>query len=586
MSFERGWLLWSIVPIWGYILFLYLFRRQTRLTYYPTLRFFKDMEPKTASIFRRKKPPFLLQLLLNLLITALLIVSLSLPYIQAYRVPHLILVVDNSFSLKATDLEPNRLSFLVNEARELVRKYPSSRYSLIVGEPPYPKLLEARNASMLIAKLEEVKPTAKRFMWREALSLAKSVGGEGALIHLLTDGSVLPAIQEDNKYLNYFRGVSLSGLPLLTQNNNVYFKRMVIEEIGGEYFLFLVLKNDGESEVNLRLLVSYQEPLFQTEITLTAREEREILYKLTANYPFLKAEFKILSGLDFLDMDNQTFFSGGREEPLKVAMVGRENLFLQAALSAVKDEALLFNLKPEDMVFGDYDAYFLVDTRLSTLPSRPVVLLNQVGEDNKEISLTGDNWEGSEYVIREHPLLRYVDLENLVIDKAFQGDYQGEALLSLRQGETEIPLLIMENEPALRLTFAFPLSFSNLPLLPAFPILIKNIISYIDSKNIEAYLGEEISLTEGEITTPSGNTDFLPEGRLRLVETGIYEVKTAFSSYFISVNYPPEESSIQATLTYLSLPEPAKSIPLSLVPYVILLGILLLSLSYFLLWRR
>lgn len=586
MSFERGWMLWLIMPVWGYIIFLYLFRRQPRLKNYPTLRFFRDMEPQTTSIFRRKKPPFLFQLILDLLISALLIVSLSLPYIHAYRVPHLILVVDNSFSLNAKDIEPSRFSYLINEAREVVRKYPSSKYSLVVGEPPHPKLFEAKNASLLIKRLEEIKPTATRFMWKEALSLAKSAGGEDALIYLLTDGSALPAIQEENKYLDYFTGVGLSGLPQLTFSDNVYFKRMVIEESGGEYYLFLVLKNDGEKEVNLKLTVSHQEPLFQTEISLIAGEGREILYKLTDNFPYLKAEFTLLSGLDFLDMDNQAYFSGGRKEPLKVAMVGRENLFLKAALSAVKDEVMVFNLKPEDMVFGGYDVYFLLGSKPSTLPHRPVVLLNQEGEGIKEISLTEDNWEDSEYIIKEHALLEYVDLENLAIDKAYQGEYKGEVLLSLTQGEAEIPLIIMEKEPALRLTFAFPLSSSNLTLLPAFPTLIKNIISYIDGKNMEAYLGEDISLLEGEITVPSGKKDYLPEGMLKLMEAGVYEVKNIFSSYYISVNYPPEESSIQATLTNLPFPESAKLKPLSLVPYIIMLGVALLSLSYYLLWKR
>ncbi|MBT9174901.1 MAG: hypothetical protein DDT22_00566 [candidate division WS2 bacterium] len=567
-------------------MFLYLFHRQPRLKNYPTLRFFKDMESRTAFIFRRKRPPFLLQLLLDLLISALLIVSLSLPYIQAYRAPHLIFVLDNSFSLNANDVEPNRLSHLIKETREVVRKYPSSKYSLIVGEPPYPILMEVKNSSALIKKLEEVKPTATRFMWREALSLAKSSGGEDALIYLLTDGSALPAIPEDSRYVNYFAGVSLSGLPLLTRSDNVYFKRMVIEESGGDYYLFLVLNNDGEKEVNLRLMVSYQEPLFQAEISLTAREEREILYKLTDNYPYLKAEFKLLSGLDFLDMDNQAYFSHGRKEPLKVAMVGRDNLFLKAALSAVKDEVTVFNLKPEDMVFGDYDVYFLLGTRPSTLPYRPVVLLNQSGEGIKEISLSEENGEDSEYILREHPLLKYVDLENLVIDKAYQGNYRGEVLLSVKIREKEIPLLIMEKEPALRLTFAFPLSSSNLTLLPAFPTLIKNIVSYIDSKNIEAYLGEEISLEEGEITFPSGKKEYLPEGEVKLKEAGIYEVNNVFGSCYISVNFPQEESSIQATLTNLPLPETAKLKPLSLVPYFILLCIALFSLSYYLLWRK
>lgn len=583
MFFLYGWWLWLIIPTWGYVVFLYFLRQQPRKLEYPTLRFFQEVEIEARSLIYRKKPLLLIKLLLDLLLTGLIIMSLSIPYILTYRTSHLVLVVDSSLSLKASDIAPQRFTSLLQEARELLSRYPATRYSLILGEPPYPKIREARNARLVLDYIQELKPGNHSFMWKEALLLAKAHGGTEALIFLLTDGASLPATADISQYEAYFSGVGLSNLPSEVSEDNVFIKQLTIEEIAESSYLFLVLANQGSEEVSLKLQVEFRETVFERDLTLKGREERELAYKLEEKHPLVKAQIQIISGRDYLSEDNVAFSATGRKTPLKVGLVGQENLFLQAGLQALGGELEVINLKPEDVAYAGYDLYFMNQANLANLPLSPVVIVNPPGVNWREIpQVAGEN---SEYMMKTHPLFRYVNLDNLLIDKVYDKKHTGEVLLSLRQGGSEIPLIILETQPAFRLTFNFPLSASNLTLLPAFPTLLNNIISLTDRSSITTTTFKAVYLSEGEIVLPDGQVATLPEGEFLPPEAGIYEIRNVAGNFYMAVNYPPEESEISAKLTELPPPAEARRKPYTLTEYF-LLGAIILLIGRSLWWRR
>ncbi len=576
-----------ILPLmWGFIFLLYLIRSRPPLKPFPTLRFFKEIEPPSSSILRRKKPPRILQLLLDLLIVTLLLLSLSQPHIKVSLLPHLVLVVDNSLSLQAKDVSPSRWEALILEGEEILKKQRASNYSLVVGSPPYPSLYKAQHSSEILKVMKEVKPEAKHFLFEESLDVARVAGGEGALIYLLTDGSFYNQPEFNTTFLegnsNYFQDVIIGSLPSKVRGGNVIFKRLILEERGEECYAFVSVLNDSADEALIKLTLTLAKPVISTDLILKAHEEKELFLKLPHPFPYLKGRVEVLEGTDFLTLDNEAYSAKGRNEALKIGLVGRENLFLRAALSSLKNEVEYTILKEEDIGLGGFDMYFLLGIRPSKLPFRPVVFFDLPSEGFKEKVLSQE--EGMEFIKTEHPLLSYVEIEDLIVKNVVEtvdspSDKKEkrikETILYVVYKGENIPLIYVEKNKPYHVVFTFSLDSSNLPLLPAFPILIKNIVSFLEEGKVNAFLGEEFKGEEVVVLTPQGKSE-VADGEYVFRETGIYSLTTVYGTRYLAVNFPPGESDLKALVLTSTDKQLRPKLPLSLTPLFLVLTLILI----------
>lgn len=589
MHFNNPSILITLPFLWATIFLLYLIRSRPPLKPFPYLKFFQEIEPPSSSILRRKRPPRLIQLLLDLLIVTSLVMALSQPSLKTYLYSHIVLVVDNSLSLQATDIYPSRWEALKKEGEELLKKQKANKYSLVVGAPPYPKVITSSYSSDIINALKNLKPIAEGFMAQESMDTAKILSQEESLIYLLTDGCLknftdLSSVEGGNYYL---QDVVLSSLPAQVKGGNIIFKRLLLEERGEEGYAFISIQNDSPEDAFLKLTLSQETPITSLEVSLKSWERRELFLKLPQKFPYLVGKIEIIRGIDHLNIDNEAFAVKERNRELNIGLLGRENLFLRAALSSAS--GIKYSLiSEEDLKKSEYDLFFLLSFLPAKIPLRPTVFLDIPAEESEEITFSSEN--SLEFIKLEHPILSYVDLEELQIKKvslrkltfpAEDGKERAKKVILSANYEGEIfPLIYVEEGNPAYVVFNFFLDSSNLTLLPAFPILINNLISYLADTEQASTLGDIITGNGIEVVTPSGKIEQI-EDIYTFKETGIYLLTSIFKSQYVAINPPPEESALKPTLLTTASQEKKVKLPYSLTPFFLFAALMLVLLSIY-----
>ena len=139
-----------------------------------------------------------LLLLLQLLILALLVLALARPFrtVEAKVQGNVILLLDASASMQATDVAPNRLEAAKAEALNIVRTLrPDDTVSLIVVEAVPRPLMVAEGTpdrSALEEAIHNVQPTNTLANWETAIALAaaSAVSQANSTVVILSDGAI------------------------------------------------------------------------------------------------------------------------------------------------------------------------------------------------------------------------------------------------------------------------------------------------------------------------------------------------------------------------------------------------------------
>jgi len=193
----------------GPLVALYFLKLRRRRVKVPSVLLWQAFErtERLATPFERFRRNLLL--LLQLLVLALIVLAFARPYLetQVSVTRSVILVLDDSASMGATDVRPNRLGAAVDSARELVSNLgPGDEAMLIVAGPHTEvRVPFTRDVSRLDAELAQMEVTEAEGTLREGLQLALSMarsrpgvevvvfsdGGGGGLGDLPTGGATV-----------------------------------------------------------------------------------------------------------------------------------------------------------------------------------------------------------------------------------------------------------------------------------------------------------------------------------------------------------------------------------------------------------
>src|SRR5581483_6324913 len=163
----------------------------------------------------------------------------------------------------------------------------------------------------------------------------------------------------------------------------------------------------------------------------------------------------------------------------KTLLVTSGNLFLEKLLRIIPGVEL-YRVDPRRYFALDTSSYDVVvfDNYLpETLPRGNVLALNP--PDSAFFPVVGQvNRPRITFWDKDHPLLRYVDLRDVGIAAARQLSAPGWARPLVQAGS--VPLLLAGDDGARRVVvFPFDLRQSNLPLSVAFPILMSNVMGFL-----------------------------------------------------------------------------------------------------------
>lgn len=195
--------------------------------------------------------------------------------------------------------------------------------------------------------------------------------------------------------------------------------------------------------------------------TLNAGETRAFTWPVPAGARLLEVR---LPGEDGLSLDDRAWALASGADRGRALLVTAGNPFLERALRAVPGVQLTV-VAPEQYQPGGYDLTVLDGWEPPSPPSGSVL---RVGPPTgAEVAVTA-----ALTAAPDEPLLEYVETDTVHVAKARRLTPPAGARVLWQAGD--LPLLWIDGGQA---TFAFDLRDSDLPLQPAFPILMQHLLS-------------------------------------------------------------------------------------------------------------
>ncbi|MEE9181072.1 MAG: VWA domain-containing protein [candidate division NC10 bacterium] len=468
------------------LLLLRSVRRPRRKQMVPSLLLWGSGSPPQPSwAFLRRFP---VDLLLLLQILFLLLVSLALARPQlAWRqtgIQRMAIVLDTSASMQATDVLPSRFKAAQVEALTMLDRLDSGREVLVMEAGVRPMVHQRFTADRERARmaLNRLTPQDGKGAIVEALELLNTLAGDGPLeVHLFTDGAFdrLPWFPREEQVFAMHR--------VGTRSHNVGITNFRIRKSyysPSRYELFIGMINSAPKTMTFPLVLSIEGKRLHTEqVTLPARTRRGLVIPvLHRGGGVLEARLKLA---DDLEIDNRASAIIPPLRTLRVLLVSEGNLFLEKALKA-DPQIEVTSVEPEAFPQAREGQDLVVLDRYSpsSIPPGRYLLIRSV-PGNAPIEVLGRirapkivDWD------RGHPVMRYLDLSQVVLEAALKVRPLAGARTLIESQLT--PLALAFHQGGYRLVFlGFDPVKSDLPLRAAFPLFVSNALRWLYPTRIE-----------------------------------------------------------------------------------------------------
>lgn len=498
-----------------------------------------------------------LLLFLQLLAAALFVFSLARPSIASDGVgaAHTILLLDTSGSMLTQEGEQTRMERAKEKAYALVDSMaPEHTMTLVeMGEVPRIRVAKTHMKTELKQGIDAIEERVGPSDFRAALSLAHALASRStdAEIVLIGDGSGYQ-FNEETPLPNRFIQVGQIA-------HNLAIASFSIDESEQKAEALVRIDNRGEQQGSavVTLLDAEEKVLEAKSLTIPGKKSSVIRWIGIPSSPFYRVRLEVSE--DGLAADNEAWAVADKTEGTEILWVGPDNFFLEKALQLEKS----LQVVRSDRLSAKSKSYLLTVTEKSSekQPKKGSLLLldpnsgNSVIKVGRKVPIKGELM-GNE----KHPLLKNISLKDVHIAEARQVEVPAWAEVVLRAGE--VPLILTgEYEGQRVVIFTFDIRKSDLPLKPAFPVLMHQVLEWLVPLHSDA-LGlatpsEELRIPlllgaeKLSIRTPSGQIERL-EGKNGLLhyrvpeESGLYRIEeeSGESPRYFVVPFPESESDI------------------------------------------
>ncbi len=523
-------LLWAglIVPI----VIFYILKIRLRRVPVSTVIFWRQIfeEKKPRSLWQRLR--HLISLLVQLAFLLLLVGALAEPFLRSEIVEarRVVLVIDNSASMNATDIAPNRLARAKELGQRLIGGLRFRDEMAIVAAGTQPQVVCGLTGHQRTLRdaLTAVLPTEGPTRVQDAVAVARQLLAEdeaekkqGRVI-LLTDGCV-----EGIDKLAEAEDIQLVAVGQRTGNvaiTRFQVRRSLLDPVGYEILAEVV--NHSDELVECRLEVDLNGDVIDVvPLHLAANDKwSQVLEKTSAEGGLLTAK---INHADVLTADNQAVALLPRREYQPVTLVTAEaNLFVEKVLEANPLVKLTVTKEPPKAVPpGTITVYHrmvpnaLPPGSLFVIDPATACDLWQVGDKLQNPLVTHHD--------KDSPLMAHLRFDNVLMPEARQLSFSAAAgkphvLASALTGE---PLYCALDRPEGKvLVLTVNLDLGDLPLRTAFPILATNALGWFAGGRGE--LREALATgatTEVSLPTSPGGDLLLrnPDGQTRPLPAGV-----------------------------------------------------------------
>lgn len=427
-------------------------------------------------------------LFLQLLLLLLLAVALARPFFLTTGISgrNLIIIIDRSASMAATDVSPSRLEAARRQAQTLVDQLPEGGRATVIAVGGRMEVVAAST-------------TDRRQLYDAIRSITLDVGGRGDLSQALALATALAAREPDSEVAIISDGnveipadirvpATVRYFPIGQRAENVAISAMAMQPGPAGQTLFVQATNYGPASVARRLDLYLDGALFNAyELNLGPDGAPDAIQTVIADVPaqvrVAEARLSPAPTSDFLTSDDRAWAVSAAGSGVEVRVVGPGNRFLETALSLLPGITATKATTPT--VSGDAAPQITIFDRVvpDTLPTGNLVFIAPMRSTDL-FSVTGvvefPLLRPAPIVLEGQapPLLRNVSVSEVNVLRAMRIE-TGIWARTLVEGDGSPMLLAGEREGRRIVILAFALQDSDLPLQVAFPLLISNIIGYL-----------------------------------------------------------------------------------------------------------
>ncbi|MEE9212102.1 MAG: VWA domain-containing protein [Phycisphaeraceae bacterium] len=509
------------VPLLVSLYFLKLRRRQVVIS--STLlwkRTIQDMQVNSPFQKLRKN----LLLLLQLLILAGLLLAFARPTLRSAAIPgqRIVIAIDHSASMNATDVSPTRLDQARNAALGLIEDLEGS--AMVVSFAGRAKVVQSATSdrSLLRAAIRSIEPTDETTGLRSALQLVEPFALEGAadgpdqakslVVYVLSDGRVRPGDAATDQLA--LRGAKLNFVQIGNTDKDDGPDNLAIVSLSARrdfkkpqrVQVFTALANYGPNAVRtnltLRLDGRVQRVVPVTVPPAAAGMGEAASQSVQFDLVLTGAALLALSHdhTDDLPADDTARLTVAPPRRLRVLLVTGGNAFLERVIDSIgvrrlvlmtpkkfedQDPTMLRRGGWDDAAGGEVTGFDVIVFDAYSPKAAPLVNSLYLGaappiENLQLLPPTADapkaqvllNWQ------RDHPLLRYVALDDLVISEPGRLALPDTAV-TLATGQAGPVMAAVAVEGVRHVVSSFDILNSNWPMHISFPVFLNNAVHWL-----------------------------------------------------------------------------------------------------------
>ncbi|MGD8805312.1 MAG: BatA and WFA domain-containing protein [Chloroflexota bacterium] len=428
-----------------------------------------------------------LLMLIQLLILALLVFALARPYVPvpAITAGSVVLLLDGSASMLAKEQNAERFDLARQEVERIIDDLPgdSSMTLILVGRTPRVLMSGSQDRESLRQAVSRAQAAPVTADWPAAFALAAGAaqGYQDSQIVLVSDGGLvgdLPPMPVDVIYR-----------PVGSAQENLAISALSSRDSPDGPQLFASVTNYGNLPQRALFNLSLDDALFDARrIEVPAGETVNLTWLMPPDSSVIGARLTEMTQ-DQLSWDNELWsvYEGGSTR--RVLLVTAGNRFLETALSVLPGLDV-YKAAPEVGLGaagdGDFDLLVFDSIPMSEpLPEANMLIIDPLapladeGIDTRPALTSGNVFTRTSVVrLEESPLLRFVDWSGVNVRAARGVDAPWARPLVVAEGG---PLLLAgEREGRRAVILTFDLQDSDLPLQIAFPIVMANIMNWLD----------------------------------------------------------------------------------------------------------
>lgn len=503
----------QLVAIFGAVGFgvvvLYILKLRRRVVAVPFSplweRILRDKE--ATSLFSKLKR--LLSLLLQLVLLALLVLALGDPRAAESLIKGrtIVVLLDASASMQATDVSPNRLAVARDEVKKVIRGMGGADRMLVAQMDAMVTPLGPMtgDTSALEREVDAVHATDTRADFPRALRFATDVlrGVDRGEIVVVSDGALGEATDASGPV--HLGSATLSYVKVGREGRNVGITQFSVRRYPldkSRYEVMLELTNTGTTAEDVELQLLGDGALVDlTKLRLQPGERLPRFYpQLSGASRTLEARIARVDGTrDDLPADDRAYALLPERRRAKVLVVTEGNTYLDAAL--LLDEYLdVTDVAPKGyadaLAKGSWDTVIFDGVTPAEMPKANALYIDprgpgspvKVGEELKS--------PGFDKVDRKHPTVRFLALDDVNVSVGHKLTPEtGDRVVGASDGGAS-PLLVAGTRGGYKfVALGFDVRDSDLPLRTAWPLFVVDCINWFTDEDAD-YLS---SFRTGEV---------------------------------------------------------------------------------------